>query len=169
MGGRLHIRFFSRFVSFLSGGPWDSLLKETCAGLLSPPSSSKEQSLGGLPSAKSPCFLCPWSGQRTQVCTTLIQMSGELWAMAPSSVSPPSPSLIQPASPLLSSDQADALCPPHIRSGCALCWDCCSPHVTPLLTAFSLCSVRPPRPLTCFCDLTSQHLQPLGFFFFSCC
>ena len=126
-------------------------------------------SMGGLPSAKSPCFLCPWSGQRTQVCTTLIQMSGELWAMAPSSVSPPSPSLIQPASPLLSSDQADALCPPHIRSGCALCWDCCSPHVTPLLTAFSLCSVRPPRPLTCFCDLTSQHLQPLGFFFFSCC
>lgn len=123
--------------------------------------------LGGPPSAKSPCFLCPWSGQRTQVCTTLIRMSGELWAMAPSSASPPSsPSLIQPASPLLSSDQADALCLPHIRSGCSLCWDCCSPHVTPLLTAFSLCSVRPPRPLACFCDLMSQHLQPLGFFFF---
>lgn len=40
------------------------------------------------------------------------------------------------------------------------------PPVTPLLTAFRLCSVRPPRPLTCFCDLMSQHLHPLGFFFF---
>lgn len=125
--------------------------------------------LGGSPSAKSPCFLCPWSGQRTQACTTLIQMSVGRQATA----HPLRPGLllhpfIQPAGSLLSSDWADAPCPPCLHPGCSLCQDCCSPHMTPPLTAFSLCFARPPRPLTCFCDLMSQHLQRLGFFF-SCC
>lgn len=120
----------------------------------------------GSPSAKSPCFLCPWSGQRTQACSTLIQMSVGRQATA----HPLRPGLllhpfIQPAGSLLSSDWADAPCPPCLHPGCSLCQDCCSPHMTPPLTAFSLCFARPPRPLTCFCDLMSQHLQRLGFFF----
>lgn len=53
--------------------------------------------LRGPPSAKSPCFLCPWSGQRTQVCTTLIQTSGGLRATAPSTASPPSSPSLHPA------------------------------------------------------------------------
>ena len=106
-------------------------------------------------------------GQRTQACTILIQMSTGRQAIA----HPLRPGLllhpfIQPAGSLLSSDRADAPCPPRLRPGCSLCQDCCSPHVTPPLTAFSLCSVRPSRPLTCFCDLMSQHLQRLGYFFF---